>query len=98
MFLALVDPFGNYQAYNSPQGTGNFAHVDARNPAPGTWKAMVWANPLFTGKISYEFTTSRYATYGTVHPSTRDACARRQGDGHRKFPRARTPGTCRQQS
>ena len=70
VFLALVDPFGNYQAYNSPQGTGNFAHVDARNPAPGTWKAMVWANPLFTGKIAYEFTTSRYATYGTVHPST----------------------------
>ena len=70
VFLALVDPFGNYQAYNSPQGTGNFAHVDARNPAPGTWHAMVWANPLFTGKIAYEFTTSRYETYGTVHPST----------------------------
>ncbi|HZZ95433.1 MAG TPA: S8 family serine peptidase [Jatrophihabitantaceae bacterium] len=70
VFAALVDPFGNFEAYSDLQGPSNFAHMDARYPAPGTWQVMVWASPGFTGKIRYQFTTSRYATYGTVHPST----------------------------
>lgn len=70
VFLALVDPFGNFTAYSAPQGDGNFAHVDARYPAPGRWKAMVWANPAFTGNINFEFQSSKYAPFGTVRPSS----------------------------
>ena len=73
MFFALIDPFGIFQAYNSPQGIANFSHIDVRYPAPGHWKAMVWANPVFTGdghNINFEFTTSKYTSYGKVSPSS----------------------------
>ena len=73
VFFALIDPFGIFQAYNSPQGIANFSHIDVRYPAPGHWKAMVWANPAFTGdghNINFEFTTSRYTSYGKVSPSS----------------------------
>jgi subtilisin family serine protease len=69
VFEALVDPFGTFQAYNIPQGVANFGHVDARNPAPGTWHAMVWANPAMTNPIQLEFTTSKYTSFGAVSPT-----------------------------
>jgi hypothetical protein len=74
VFFALIDPFGIFQAYNSPQGVANFSHIDVRYPAPGHWKAMVWADPLFASQtrndINFEFTTSQYASYGRVSPSS----------------------------
>lgn len=70
VFMAVVDPFGTFQDYSEPQGLGNYGWVDVRNPAPGTWKAMIWANPSFTAPIHYQFTTSKYANYGSVSPSS----------------------------
>ena len=74
VFFALIDPFGIFQAYNSPQGIANFSHIDVRFPTPGHWKAMVWADPLFAhqtpNKIHFEFTTSQYTSFGRVSPSS----------------------------
>ncbi len=70
VFLALFDPFGNFAAYNEPQGIANFAHVDARNPAPGTWHAMIWAAPGMTNPIHFEFKTSKYTSFGSVSPKS----------------------------
>ena len=92
VFLALVDPFGVYQAYSSPQGDANFAYVDARYPAPGHWKAMVWANPAFTGAIHYQFTSSKYTSYGSVSPSTVTLAPGHSANIKATFPTGKTPG------
>ena len=70
VFGALVDPFGTFQSYSEPQGLANYGWMAARNPAPGTWKMMIWANPAFTAPIQYGLTTEKYTNYGTVSPST----------------------------
>ena len=70
VFGALVDPFGTFQSYSEPQGLANYGWMAARNPAPGTWKMMIWANPAFTAPIQYGLTTEKYTNYGTVRPSS----------------------------
>lgn len=70
VFGALVDPFGTFQSYSEPQGLANYGWMAARNPAPGVWKMMVWANPAFTAPIQYGVTTQKYTNYGTVRPSS----------------------------
>jgi hypothetical protein len=92
VFLALVDPFGNFTAYSAPQGFGNFAHVDARFPAPGKWKAMVWANPAFTGNINYEFQSSKYTSFGNVSPSSLTLAPGQSATVHASFPTGKNAG------
>lgn len=70
VFTALVDPHGVYQAYSLPQGAANFANVSARYPSAGKWTAYIFANPMFSGKVSFHIKTSGYTTFGSVTPKT----------------------------
>jgi Subtilase family/Peptidase inhibitor I9 len=92
VFMALIDPFGVYQNYNSPVGVSNYSHVDVRYPAPGHWKAMIWADPHFTGNINYEFKTSKYTSYGKVSPLSVTLAAGASATVTGTFPTASTPG------
>ena len=47
--LVLVGPNGEYENWNSPQGTTNYATVDQANPPAGTWTAYFYANANATG-------------------------------------------------
>jgi len=69
VFTALVDPHGVYQAYSLPQGAANFADVSVRYPSAGKWTAYVFADPAFSGKVSFHIKTSGYTTLGTVTPT-----------------------------
>lgn len=70
VFLALVDPHGVYQSYSEPQGVANYARAEARYPAPGLWKAFIWANPAYSGAVNYKFTSEKYRSLGTTSPKT----------------------------
>ncbi len=69
--LVLLDPKGAFAGYSLPQAaTGpDFGHVDVHSPMPGTWTALIYrrhAATGFNGPVDYEFTTTRYADFGTV--------------------------------
>ena len=80
--LTLLDPAGAYTAYTLPQDNGTplttsgFGHVDVRNPAAGTWKAIIWtkknsAATGFTGQVQLSEWTSKWVKAGTVTPTER---------------------------
>jgi hypothetical protein len=72
--LTLIDPKGRYAANSDPQGIGNYGNADVRTPAAGTWTAIVndvtGADGGFTGAVSWQAVTERFASSGTVSPST----------------------------
>jgi hypothetical protein len=71
--LALIGPNGEYETHSLPQGAGNHGQVDVRFPAAGTWTAIFFASASpfgFDGTVNYEFTTTKYTTFGTVSPAT----------------------------
>ncbi len=72
--LTLIDPKGRYAANSDPQGIGNYGNADVRTPAAGTWTAVVndvtGADGGFTGAVSWQAVTERFASFGTVTPST----------------------------
>ena len=72
--LTLIDPKGRYAANSDPQGIGNYGNADVRGPAAGTWTAIVndvtGVDGGFTGAVSWQAVTERYAPFGTVTPST----------------------------
>ncbi len=72
--LTLIDPKGRYAANSDPQGIGNYGNADVRTPAAGTWTAIVndvtGADGGFTGAVSWQAVTERFASFGTVTPST----------------------------
>lgn len=73
MRMTLIDPRGTLEAYSIPQGPGNYAHVDVRAPAAGSWTAIIADGSNgdgFDGPVHYEFTTSRFVPFGTVAPAT----------------------------
>jgi hypothetical protein len=72
MRLALVGPNGEYEDHSLPQGNGNHGTVDVRYPAPGKWTAIFFSTQSpagFHGKVSYEFTTTKYVDFGQLSPS-----------------------------
>ncbi len=71
--MTLFDPQGALTAYTLPQGTGNLGSVEVHNPAPGTWKAVLWTAPGaagFTGPVSLRTTDLVATSAGTVSPSS----------------------------
>ncbi|HKN99031.1 MAG TPA: S8 family serine peptidase [Pseudonocardiaceae bacterium] len=69
--LVLLDPKGAFAGYSMPQSAvgPDFGHVDVHAPMPGRWTALIYAphsSGEFDGQVSYEFTTTRYAGFGTV--------------------------------
>ncbi|GAA1963188.1 S8 family serine peptidase [Catenulispora subtropica] len=71
--LVLVGPNGEFENWNSPQGTTNYARVDNAHPAAGTWTAYFYANANaagFKGDVNYEFLATKYKDVGSVSPAT----------------------------
>ena len=75
--MVLLDPKGGFAGDTFPQsGSGappNFGHVDVHSPMAGNWTALVYgAHTLsgFNGPVNFEFTTSKYATFGSVSPGS----------------------------
>ena len=71
--LVLVGPNGEYENWNSPQGTTNFAQVDQANPPAGKWTAYFYANANatgFKGDVSYDFLATKYKNVGSVSPAS----------------------------
>ena len=72
--MVLLDPKGGFAGYTFPQGTiTNFGHADVHSPMVGTWTALIYgAHTLsgFNGPVNYQFTSSAYANFGSVTPSS----------------------------
>jgi len=74
--LALLDPSGRNAAYSWPQGASNgYGHVDAVNPVPGTWTAIISTSNIsatYTGPVQFGWAAERYVTFGSVSPASLD--------------------------
>ncbi|HEV7651695.1 MAG TPA: S8 family serine peptidase [Actinophytocola sp.] len=74
--LTLLAPDGTFVANSRPQGgaaTANYANVDVRSPAAGTWTAVMYSlagTGGYTGPIILDTSTQRIAPYGHVSPAT----------------------------
>jgi subtilase family protein/peptidase inhibitor I9 len=74
--LSLLAPDGTFVANSRPQGgaaTANYANVDVRSPAAGTWTAVMYSlagSGGYSGPIILDTSTQRTAPYGHVSPST----------------------------
>ncbi|HEX4493140.1 MAG TPA: S8 family serine peptidase [Acidimicrobiia bacterium] len=72
--LTLLAPDGTLVANSLPQGgaaSANEATVDVRNPAPGTWTAVLYSlggSAGYTGVIGLAATTERAIAVGSVQP------------------------------
>jgi hypothetical protein len=69
--VTLLDPSGAFAAYSIPQGAANFAHVDVRFPAPGTWTAIIAVSKSsgFNGNFAYSAVQTDMTKHGSVTPS-----------------------------
>jgi hypothetical protein len=73
--VSLFAPDGTYQANSRPQGgpaTANYANVDVRKPAPGTWTAVLYSVQAggFKGTISFSSTYEHAVSAGSVSPAS----------------------------
>jgi hypothetical protein len=72
--LTLLAPDGTFVANSRPQGgaaTANYANVDVRQPAAGTWTAVLYSAgdaTGYTGDIKLATDTQRAIPYGQVSP------------------------------
>ena len=73
--VTLFDPQGRIAANSLPQGVSNFGNTDVRAPAAGLWTAVVSSptsggNGGFAGKVTWQATTQKYRSFGSVSPSS----------------------------
>ncbi|HJP74075.1 MAG TPA: S8 family serine peptidase [Pseudonocardiaceae bacterium] len=84
--MVLLDPQGGFAGYTFPQGNvTNFGHVDVHSPMTGTWTALIYGTHTlsgFNGPVNYQFTSSAYANFGGVTPSTLQLAPGQSGTLH----------------
>jgi hypothetical protein len=72
--MSLIDPLGRFAAFSYPQGPGNYASAEVRNPAPGTWTGILWGNVAAdggtNGTIPWRVSTQQFIPFASVTPST----------------------------
>jgi subtilisin family serine protease len=73
--VSLFAPDGTYAANSRPQGgtaTPNYANVDVRKPAAGTWTAVFYSAQAggFNGTVQFSSTYERAVSTGSVSPAT----------------------------
>jgi hypothetical protein len=74
--VSLFAPDGTYVANSRPQGgtvSPNYANVDVRRPAAGTWTAVLYspAGPSgYTGTVGFATTDQRATPTGSITPAT----------------------------
>ncbi|HET6499981.1 MAG TPA: S8 family serine peptidase [Amycolatopsis sp.] len=74
--LTLLAPDGTFVANSRPQGgaaTANYANVDVRDPAAGTWTAVLYSasgSSGYRGTIQLATDTQRAVPYGQATPGT----------------------------
>ena len=70
--VTLLDPNGRFIANSRPQGADpNYANIDVRNPAAGTWTAVLYSvagAAGFKGNLSMRFDTQQAVVAGSVTP------------------------------
>ena len=75
MRLSLLAPDGTYVANSRPQGgavSANYATVDARHPAAGTWTAVIYSpagSTGYTGVVGLITESYRAVPVGSVSPA-----------------------------
>jgi hypothetical protein len=74
--VSLFAPDGTYVANSRPQGgavSPNYANVDVRRPASGTWTAVLYSpagTAGYTGNVLFATTDQRAVPTGSVTPAT----------------------------
>ena len=74
--ISLFAPDGTYEANSRPQGgaaPADYANVDVRNPAAGTWSAVLYSvsgSAGYTGVIGLDAQSQRAIPEGSVSPAT----------------------------
>lgn len=74
--LTLLDPSGAYVANSRPQGgavSANYANLDVRAPAAGTWTAVFYtpaSTSGYSGDVTLQTTAQRVKAVGSVSPTT----------------------------
>jgi len=72
--MSLLAPDGTFTANSRPQGgpaSANFANVDVRHPAAGTWTAVLYSisGPTgYTGPVKFGADTQRAVPFGRISP------------------------------
>ncbi|MFL5830520.1 MAG: S8 family serine peptidase [Solirubrobacteraceae bacterium] len=95
--LTLFDPQGRFTAftYQPPGGGTDYDHIDVRNPPAGTWTA-VFSTPAggngFSGAVHYDFAASRFASVGSVSPSSVTLAPGASATLHAQLNAPGTPG------
>lgn len=70
--VTLIDPSGSYVANSRPQGgsvSANYANLDVRKPAAGTWTAIIYTRAGasgYTGNVTLRFTHQDATPTGQV--------------------------------
>jgi Subtilase family len=91
--LTLIDPTGAYAAYTRPQGNGDHGQVDVRDPAAGTWTAIVFLRDgTFTGSVHLSFATQRFGAVDAVSPGSLTLAPGQTGQFHLHAHLSQQPG------
>jgi hypothetical protein len=76
VYETLFDPSGQVAAY-SLIGTNHsgFGHVEVRQPAAGTWTAVIFTvhrptNDDYTGPVQFSYETERFHSTGSISPAS----------------------------
>jgi hypothetical protein len=70
----LFDPHGRLAAFSSTSGNqSGFVRVEVRQPASGTWTAVIWTpgTAQYFGPVQFSYASEDFHTAGSVSPRSR---------------------------